>query len=54
MNKKTYIKPQTSAFAMEPQAILAGSTRLDKASNDDYTEENIKDMRDASNNIWAD
>ena len=53
MKKNEYIKPELSVYQMETQAILAGSY-IEKAAEEDYSEESGSDYRDASDNIWAD
>ena len=55
MKKKRYIKPVVSVMEMENTAILAGSV-IQKASEADYNDENVKDFWDNSTNkgIWAD
>lgn len=58
MKKKEYIKPQMNVFKADMQAILADSQtiRLERASDADYTEENIKTLwdREETKTIWAD
>ena len=55
MKKKKYIKPVVSGMEMETTAILAGSV-IQKAAEEDYSDENVKDFWDNSTNkgIWAD
>ena len=55
MKKKKYIKPVVSVMEMETTAILAGSV-IEKAAEEDYCEENVKNFWDSSTNkgIWAD
>lgn len=55
MKKKKYIKPVVSIMEMETTAILAGSV-IPKASEEDYSNENVKDFWDNSTDkrIWAD
>ena len=55
MKKKRYIKPVVSVIEMETTAILAGSV-IPKASDEDYSDEKVKDFWDNSTNkgIWAD
>ena len=55
MKKKRYIKPVVSVMEMETTAILAGSV-IRKASDEDYSNENVKDFWDNSTDkrIWAD
>lgn len=55
MKKKKYIKPVVSVMEMETTAILAGSV-IQKASDADYSEENVKDFWDNTTDkgIWAD
>ena len=55
MKKKKYIKPVVSVMEMETTVILAGSV-IQKASDEDYREENVKDFWDNETNkgIWAD
>ena len=55
MKKKRYIKPVVSVMEMETTAILAGSV-IQKASEEDYSDEKVKDFWDNSTNkgIWAD
>ena len=58
MKKKEYIKPQMNVFKADMQALLADSqtTRLERASEADYTDENIKTLwdREETKTIWAD
>ena len=55
MKKKKYIKPVVSVMEMETTVILAGSV-IRKASDEDYSEENVKDFWDNTTDkrIWAD
>lgn len=55
MKKKRYIKPVVSVMEMETTTILAGSV-IPKASEEDYSNENVKDFWDNPTNkgIWAD
>ena len=53
MKKKKYIKPVVSVMEMENTAILAGSV-IPKASEEDYSNENVKDFWDTNKGIWAD
>ena len=55
MKKKRYIKRVVSVMEMETTAILAGSV-IQKAADEDYSDENVKDFWDNSTNkgIWAD
>ena len=55
MKKKRYIKPVVSVMKMETTAILAGSV-IQKAGDEDYSDENVKDFWDNETNkgIWAD
>lgn len=53
MNKKDYIKPQLMVYEMESQTLLAGS-EVRKASEKDYSEENVSDYRDANGFIYID
>ena len=58
MKKKEYIKPEMNVFKADMRAILADSPtiRLERASEADYTEENIKTLwdREETKTIWAD
>lgn len=58
MKKKEYIKPEMNVFKADMQAILAGSQtiRLEKASETDYTDEQVKTLwdREETKTIWAD
>ncbi|WP_337388416.1 hypothetical protein [Prevotella sp.] len=58
MKKKEYIKPEMNVFKADMQAILADSQtiQLERASEADYTEENIKTLwdREETKTIWAD
>ena len=49
MKKKRYIKPVVSVMEMETTAILAGSA-IQKASEADYSDDNVKDFWDNSTN----
>ena len=55
MKKKRYIKPVVSVMEMETTAILASSV-IEKAAEDDYSNEKVQDFWDSSTNkgIWAD
>ena len=55
MKKKKYIKPVVSVMEMETTAILASSV-IEKAAEDDYSNDNVKNFWDSSTNkgIWAD
>ena len=53
MKRKKYTQPRICVAQMEPTAILAGSY-IEKASDNDYKEENISSLRDADGNIFAD
>jgi hypothetical protein len=55
MKKKRYIKPVVSVMEMETTAILASSV-IEKAAEDDYSNDNVKNFWDSSTNkgIWAD
>ena len=53
MKKKRYIKPVVSVMEMETTAILAGSA-IQKASEEDYSDDNVKDFWDTNMGIWAD
>ena len=53
MKKKKYIKPVVSVMEMETTAILASSV-IEKAAEEDYSEESVSNYRDASGSIWAD
>lgn len=57
MKKKEYIKPQMNVFKADMQAILADSQiRLERASETDYTDEQVKTLwdREETKTIWAD
>lgn len=59
MKKKEYIKPEMNVFKADMQALLAGSQiekmQLERASETDYTDENIKTLWDRdTKTIWAD
>lgn len=54
MKKKEYIKPEMKVFKMETQAILAGSNTIPKATQDDYSDENINNLTDGNGNIFID
>ena len=53
MKKKRYIKPEVSIMEMETTAILAGSV-IQKAAEEDYSDEKVKDFWDTNKGIWAD
>ena len=42
-----------NVYQMETQAILAGSY-IEKAEEEDYSEDVVSDYRDPSGTIWAD
>ena len=61
MKKKEYIKPQMNVFKADMQALLADSgiettIRLERASDADYTDEQVKSLWDDIDHktIWAD
>lgn len=57
MKKKEYIKPEMNVFKADMQAILADSQiRLERASETDYTDEQVKTLwdREETKTIWAD
>lgn len=58
MKKKEYIKPEMNVFKADMQAILADSQtiRLERASEADYTDEQVKTLwdREETKTIWAD
>lgn len=59
MKKKEYIKPEMNVFKADMQAILASTMetiQLERASEADYEEENIKTLwdREETKTIWAD
>lgn len=58
MEKKKYIKPEMNVFKADMQAILASTMetiQLERASEADYEEENIKTLWDRdTKTIWAD
>lgn len=60
MEKKEYIKPEMNVFKADMQVILADSQietiRLERASEADYTEEQVKTLwdREETKTIWAD
>ena len=58
MKKKEYIKPEMNVFKADMQAILADSQtiQLERASETDYTEEQVKTLwdREETKTIWAD
>ncbi len=53
MKKKEYIKPEMKVFKMETQAILAGSY-IERAKEEDYSDENIDKITEWGGNIFAD
>ena len=53
MKKKEYIKPEVAVLQMEAQAILAVS-EIRKATEDDYSDENIYDLTDGNGSIFID
>ena len=61
MEKKEYIKPEMNVFKADMQALLADSgiettIRLERASDADYTDEQVKTLwdREETKTIWAD
>ena len=59
MKKKEYIKPQMNVFKADMQALLASTMetiQLEKASETDYTDEQVKTLwdREETKTIWAD
>lgn len=57
MKKKEYIKPEVCIIEMETSNVLAGSTSIGNASDEeDYTEENVKKIWDdpLKKGIWGD
>ena len=53
MEKKEYIKPELNVYQMETLTMLANSN-VKIATEEDYSEESVKDYRDTWGNIWAD
>ena len=56
MKKKLYIKPEICVFQFDTQTAILNMSSLEFAKDDDYTEENIKDLWSDpdSGEIWAD
>ena len=54
MKKKEYIKPEVNVMVMETSTILAGSERINMATDSDYEEENVKSFWNSDNSIYAD
>lgn len=54
MKKKEYIKPEVNVMVMETSTILAGSERINMATESDYEEENVKNFWNDDNSIYAD
>ncbi len=56
MKKKLYIKPEICVFQFDIQTAILSMSSLEFAKDDDYTEENIKDLWSDpdSGEIWAD
>lgn len=44
MKKKLYIKPEIRVFQFDIQTAILSMSSLEFAKDDDYTEENIKDL----------
>lgn len=56
MIKKKYITPQIKTLEIESQQILAGSETKGTiyfATDEDYEEMNVRDLRDSDGGIWA-
>lgn len=53
MKKKEYIKPEIAVLQMETQAILAVS-EIKKATDDDYSDENVSNLIEDGNIIYID
>lgn len=56
MIKKKYITPQIKTLEIESQQILAGSETKKTiyfATDEDYEEMNVRDLRDSDGGIWA-
>lgn len=56
MIKKKYITPQIKTLEIESQQILAGSetkSTINFATDEDYEEKNVRDLRDSDGGIWA-
>lgn len=57
MSKKKYITPQIKTLEIESQLILAGSVEPKStiyfATDEDYEEKNVRDLRDSDGGIWA-
>ena len=56
MRKKNYIKPEALVVPTEASVILAGSTYIQKATDADYSEDNVRNFWDSkdSKSIWSD
>lgn len=54
MKKKEYIKPEVNVMVMETSTILAGSERINMATDADYEEENINSFWNSDHGIDAD
>lgn len=52
MKKKEYIKPEISVLHIQAQTTLAGSF-IQKASEEDYEEDNVSSYRDSYGSYWA-
>ena len=53
MKKKEYIEPELNVYQMETLTMLANSN-VKIATEEDYSEESVKDYRDESGYIWGD
>ena len=53
MKKKEYIKPEMKVYQIETPSILAGS-EIKKATDDDYSNENVNDLIEDGGIIYID
>jgi len=53
MEKKEYIKPEMKVYQIETPSILSVS-RLEKATKDDYSSENVDKLIEDGNSIYID
>ena len=53
MEKKEYIKPEMKVYQIETPSILAGS-EIKKATDDDYSNENVNDLIEDGGIIYID
>lgn len=56
MKKKKYTKPEISVLQIEAQAVLTSASTIPVAQDENYNEENVKNLweRPGQKTIWSD